>query len=119
MPLLDSLHRSVCIWRTSAASYVANTCTHQGLYNCAYDHTCKSMWRFDNVGGLGEYVTCHVLVSYILLYSSARANLAPMDRSWCSHNEDMPSGGRVDTTLHFGSQMSKKHVGDVNRHFQA
>jgi len=25
-----------------------------------YDHTCKSMWRCDNVGGLGEDVTCHM-----------------------------------------------------------
>jgi len=23
-----------------------------------YDHTCKSMWRCNNVGGLGAHVTC-------------------------------------------------------------
>jgi len=25
-----------------------------------YDRPCKSRWRCDNVGGLGEHVTCHV-----------------------------------------------------------
>jgi len=25
-----------------------------------YDHTCKSMWGFDNVGGLDEHKTCHM-----------------------------------------------------------
>ena len=25
-----------------------------------HDRTCKSMWRCDNVGGLGEHVTCHM-----------------------------------------------------------
>jgi len=25
------------------------------------NHTCKSIWRCDNMGGLGEHVTCHML----------------------------------------------------------
>ena len=29
-----------------------------------YDHTCTSMWRCDNVGGLSEHAICHILVSY-------------------------------------------------------
>ena len=33
-----------------------------GIYNYVggYDHTCKSTWRCDNVGGLGEHVPCHM-----------------------------------------------------------
>ena len=33
-----------------------------GIYNYVggYDHTCKSTWRCDNVGCLGEHVTCHM-----------------------------------------------------------
>ena len=25
-----------------------------------YDHTCKSIWRCDNAGGLSEHITCHM-----------------------------------------------------------
>jgi len=31
---------------------------------CVYGHNRKYTRHFDNVGDLGEYVTCHVLVSY-------------------------------------------------------
>ena len=37
-----------------------------------YDHTCKSTWCCDNVGCLGEYVTCHMFrflsILFFLLY---------------------------------------------------
>jgi len=35
-----------------------------------YDHTCKSTWRWENVGGLGEQVTCHMfrLILSILFF---------------------------------------------------
>jgi len=35
-----------------------------------YDHTCKSTWRWENAGGLGEQVTCHMfrLILSILFF---------------------------------------------------
>ena len=49
-----------------------------------YDHTCKSMWRCDNVGGLGEHVNKHILwfirYTFFLLYSSAHAERAHVVR---------------------------------------
>ena len=62
--------------------------------SCGYAHRCKSMWRCDNVGGLGEHVKKHLLwfLRYtflklfefliFLLYSSARAEHAHVDRFW-------------------------------------
>jgi len=55
------------------------------IISCGYDHTCKSM-RCDNVGGVGEHVTCHLfgfsvyLFEIFLLYSSVLAEPVPVDR---------------------------------------
>jgi len=40
----------------------------QTIYNYVggYDHTCESIWRCDNVGGLGEHVTCDMFRFSIL-----------------------------------------------------
>jgi len=32
-----------------------------GMCRWGYDQKCKSMWRCDNVGGIVEHVTCHML----------------------------------------------------------
>ena len=59
-----------------------------GIYNrvAGMPTHCKSMWRCDNVGGLGEHVknTCCGFLGIpffsFLLYSSARAQPANVDR---------------------------------------
>jgi len=52
-----------------------------------YDHTCKSTWRCDNVGGLGEHVTCHMFWfrrPFFVLYNWDRAAPSTVDRFWRS-----------------------------------
>jgi len=54
-----------------------------------HDHTYKSMWCCNNVGGLGEHMTCHPLFLSIpflllLLYSSAHAEPTSVDQFWWS-----------------------------------
>ena len=40
-------------------------------------HTHKSMWRCDNVGGLGEHVTCHMLRFFtVYVFMAALRNRA-------------------------------------------
>jgi len=54
-----------------------------------YDHTCKSMWRCDNVGSLGEHVTCHTFQflsrSYIFVFFQFR--LAPSPHRWTDFDD--------------------------------
>ena len=34
-----------------------------------YDHTCKSTWRCDSMGGLGEHETCHMFFGFLVYLS--------------------------------------------------
>ena len=90
-----------------------------------YANTCKSMWRCDNVGGLGEHVKKHVLwflrctffnFLIFLLYSSARAERAklsgPILTIYTSYDvfpaKDVPFGGLVHIAPHFGGKIPPK-----------
>ena len=73
------------------------------------------MWRCDNVGGLGEHVTCHLfdcLVYLFWLYSSARAS----PHEWIDFDDlyvvythkDVPFGVTVILLPHFEGQIPPK-----------
>jgi len=50
-----------------ACAYILALAVHR---TCRwYDHTCKSIWRCDNVGGLGEHVTHTHTHTHTLLVS--------------------------------------------------
>jgi len=77
-------------------------------------------WRWDNVGGLGEHVTCHMLVSYISFCFIIR--LSPSLHRRTSFDDlyvrDLfPSkrnalwGSRSYCSQHPGSYPKKKHFG--------
>jgi len=74
-----------------------------------YDHTCKSMWRCDNVGGLGEHVTCHMLRSLTLFLGHAEPPQCTdglILTISTSHDmflrKEVPFGGRDETAPHLG-----------------
>ena len=78
------------------------------------------MWRCDNVGGLGKHIKntcCGFLGIPFLLYSSARAERANVDRFWrsishttCFRPKDVPFGGLVHIAPHFGGKIHKNHI---------
>ena len=82
------------------------------------DHTCKSMWRCDNVGGLGKHVTCHMfwILSrpFFFLYYTRDCVIAhrPMLTISASHDDvfshnDVPLWGPVVATSHLGYQVRR------------
>ena len=86
-----------------------------------YDHTCKSMWRCDNVGGLGEHVKKHMLwflrytffCFFTLFFGSRRARTrGPILTIYMSYDvfppKDVPLGGLVHTAQHFGGKIPQK-----------
>ena len=88
------------------------------------------MWRCDNVGGLGEHVKKHMLwflryTFFALFFISRPARIrGPIFTIYTSYGvippKDVPFGGLVHTTPHFGGKIPpKNHFGSVNGHFQA
>ena len=102
-----------------------------GIYNRVAGMTCKSMWRCDNVGGLGEHVKKHMLwflrYTFFLLYSSARAERAHVVRFWrsirhttCFRPRMCLLGVSLILLPILGAKSPKNpNFGGVNRHFQA
>ena len=81
------------------------------------------MWRSDNVGGLGEHVTCHLLawfliVSLFIFYFCCILRLAPSPHKWTDFDDlsvirrvsaqGSAFCGLVHTAPHFGGQIQKK-----------
>ena len=52
-----------------------------------YDHTCKSMWRCDNVGGLGEHVKKHMLWFLRCTFFCFILRLAPSAQMWTDFDD--------------------------------
>ena len=81
--------------------------------------TYKSMWRCDNVSGLGEHVKKHVLwflrytFFFALFFGSRPARTrGPILTIYTSYDvfppKDVPFGGVVHTAPHFGGKIPPK-----------
>ena len=99
-----------------------------------YDHTCKSMWRCDNAGGLGEHVKKHVLWFLrctFLKFFCFILRLAPSAQKWTDFDDlyvirRVSAQGCAFWGVSFillsilGVKSPKNpYLGGVNRHFQA
>ena len=85
------------------------------------------MWRCDNVGGLGEHVTCHMFLvlqeTFLFMGSRPATTGRQIFMIYTSYDvfphKDVPFGGPVVTAAHLGGQKSQKQFWGVNRRFQA
>ena len=86
-----------------------------------YAHTCKSMWRCDNVGGLGEHVKntgCGFLGIFFKFFGFI-LRLAPSLHTWTDFDDlyvirrvsaqGCAFWGIVHTAPHFGGKIPQKH----------
>ena len=83
--------------------------------HCRYDHTCKSMWCCDNVGGLGKHMKCHVLwilsipfLPFLGIMSSSHQWTKLNDTSYdVLPYKEVRLGGDNQTGPHSGGQSPK------------
>ena len=97
------------------------------IYLCrGYDHTCKSMWCCNNVGGLSKHVICHMFwflspPFFLSLFLGSHCSITrrPIFTIYMSHDvfpcKDVPFGGPVVATPDLGDQIPKKQHWHMNR----
>ena len=96
-----------------------------------YDHTCKSMWRCNNVCGLGEHMTCHMFwclsrpffLSFSMLEIALRhcpqTDFDDLYFTWRAYTQGCAFGGFVVATPHLGeSNPQNPYFMGVNKLFQ-